>query len=88
MSKSSSFRVAAHRLGLNSVEFYALVARGEIPVERKMNEPPRVAERDLTWFERCRDERVEHEKRGPVMAIGTVTSQKNCCVVGFGIVQL
>jgi len=50
-------------LGLDSAELYALVEHGELKAERKFGEPPRIPIREITWYERCRDERIERERR-------------------------
>jgi hypothetical protein len=63
MSKALSYHVAAHRLNITSAELYSLVERGELKAERKFGEPPRIPIREITWYERCRDERIEREKR-------------------------
>jgi len=83
MSQALSYRVAAHRLGLDSAELYALVEHGELKAERKFGEPPRIPIREVTWFERCRDER---KRFAPLMAVGCVVNRKYVSVVGHGIV--
>ena len=85
MSKALSYRVAAHRLALDSAELYALVERGELKAERKFGEPPRIPLREITWFERCRDER---KRFAPLMAVGCVVNRNITSVVGHGTVQL
>jgi predicted DNA-binding transcriptional regulator AlpA len=47
-----SYRVAAHRLGLSAQEIYDLVDRGDLRVERRFNQPPRIELNSIVWFER------------------------------------
>jgi hypothetical protein len=82
MSKALSYRVAAHRLGLTSAELYSLVEHGDLNAERKFGEPPRIPIREITWFERRRDERRRH---GPLAAVGSVVNRKVVSVVGYGV---